>query len=307
MKDQSRQSCMHGDCDPPHEASAEIASSSTTETHAMPAFAVISPDKLARLIGTPNAPVVIDVRDDDDFEADQRLIPGSVHLSHAAATEWAPHYRERSVVVSCLHGRKLAEGAAAWLRHHGASAEVVEGGFEGWRDAGLPLVPVSALPEGQTAGGTVWVTRSRPKIDRIACPWLIRRFVDPAAVFLFVTPAEVEGVADRFGATPFDIEETFWSHRGELCTFDVMLDEFGLRTATLERIARIVRAADTARLDLEPEAAGLLAISLGLSRMYANDLEQLDAGLAVYDALYRWARDATDEIHNWPSGGKASK
>ena len=145
-----------------------------------------------------------------------------------------------------------------------------------------------------------WVTRERPKIDRIACPWLIRRFVDPRAVILFVAPAEVSGVAERHEAAPFDIEDVFFSHRGDLCSFDVMLAELGLSVPALDRLAVIVRAADTARLDLAPEAAGLLAVSLGLSRMYADDLEQLEAGMLVYDALYRWARDATCETHNWP-------
>ena len=100
---------------------------------------------------------------------------------------------------------------------------------------------------------------------------------------------------------PYDIEGVFWSHRDELCTFDTMLAEFGLEIPALDRLARIVRGADTARLDLEPEAAGLLAISLGLSRIRADDHEQLDAGMLVYDALYRWARDASDETHNWPT------
>jgi hypothetical protein len=145
------------------------------------------------------------------------------------------------------------------------------------------------------------VTRSRPKVDRIACPWLIRRFVDPSAVFLFVSPTEVGSVADRFGATPFDVDGVFWSHRGPLCTFDVMLDEIGLRTEPLDRLAVIVRGADTARPDLAPEASGLLAASLGLSRMFRDDLAQLDAGMALYDAFYRWARDATEETHNWPT------
>jgi len=145
------------------------------------------------------------------------------------------------------------------------------------------------------------VTRARPKIDRIACPWLIRRFVDPHAVFLFVPSSEVEGVASRFNATPFDIENTFWSHRGELCTFDVMVAEWNLRLDPLVKLATIVRAADTARLDLAPEAPGLLAASLGLSRMYSSDLEQLGAGMLIYDAFYRWCRDATDETHNWPT------
>jgi len=112
-------------------------------------------------------------------------------------------------------------------------------------------------------------------------------------------------VAERFGATPFDVDGVFWSHRGELCSFDVMVEEFGLSLPALGQMARIVRGADTDRLDLEPQAAGLLAISLGLSRMYASDLEQLDQGMLIYDALYRWARDAMDEKHDWVvRGGK---
>ena len=267
----------------------------------MPSFASIAPEKLARLIGTPKAPIIIDVREADALSADPRLIPTSSHFDYAAAQTWASAYRGQAVTVSCQKGKKLAEGAAAWLRHFGAEAEVVEGGFEAWRDAGLPLVPLAAMPEPDASGSTVWVTRSRPKIDRVACPWLIRRFIDPKAVFLFVAPAEVEAVAERFGATPFDIENVKWSHRGELCTFDVMIEAFGLGLEPLKRLARIVRGADTARLDLEPEAAGLLAVSLGLSRMYADDIEQLDAGMLVYDALYRWCRDATEETHNWPT------
>jgi hypothetical protein len=180
-------------------------------------------------------------------------------------------------------------------------ADSLEGGFEAWRDAGFPLVLSKHVPPRDPSGRTVWVTRARPKVDRIACPWLIRRFVDPAAVFLFVAPPEVLAVAERFGATPFDMEGVFWSHRGEGCTFDTMLDEFGLRTAPLDRLAAIVRGADTARLDLAPQAAGLLAASLGLSRMYKDDLAQLDAGLGLYDAFYRWCRDATEETHNWPT------
>jgi hypothetical protein len=151
------------------------------------------------------------------------------------------------------------------------------------------------------SGHTVWVTRHRPKIDRIACPWLILRFVDPKAQVLFVAPSQVINVAERFGATPFDIEDVFWSHRGETCTFDTMMSEFGITTEPLERMARIVRGADTDTHDLAPEAAGLLAMSLGMSRMYRNDLEQLEASMVVYDALYRWARDATGEGHNWPA------
>lgn len=261
----------------------------------------ISSDKLARLIGTAHTPVLIDVRTEADFAADPRLIPGAVRRHHEDAAEWGEEFAGRSLIVVCLRGQKLAQGTAAWLRHVDVEAEVLEGGFEGWKAAKLPLVPVSKLPARDAQGRTVWVTRARPKIDRIACPWLIRRFVDPEAVFLFVAPAEVVGVGECFNAAPFDIENVFWSHRGELCTFDVMIEEFGLATPALLRLATIVRAADTARLDLSPEAPGLLAASLGLSRMYDDDLEQLEAGIALYDAFYRWCRDATGETHNWPT------
>ncbi len=266
----------------------------------MSSYTSISPDKLARLIGTAKAPAIIDVRTDEDFAADPRLIPGAVRRNHQQAADWGNQFSGRSAVVACLRGQKLAEGTSAWLRHANVSAETLEGGFEGWKAAKLPLVPASRLPVHDAQGRTVWVTRARPKIDRIACPWLIRRFVDPNAVFLFVAPSEVIAVGERFGAAPFDIENVFWSHRGERCTFDVMVEEFGLATPPLLRLATTVRAADTGRLDLSPEAPGLLAASLGLSRMHDDDLEQLDAGISLYDAFYRWYRDATDETYNWP-------
>jgi rhodanese-related sulfurtransferase len=267
----------------------------------MSSYTSISPDKLSRLIGTAAAPVLIDVRIDEDFNADPRLIPGARRRSHLNVQDWAADLAGRSVVVICQKGQKLSEGTAAWLRHGKIAAETLEGGYSAWKQAGLPTVPADRLPRRDEHGRTVWVTRERPKIDRIACPWLIRRFVDPTAVFLFVASPEVEAVAERFNAAPFDIENVFWSHRGVLCTFDVMVREFGLSTPGLERLATMVRAADTARLDLSPEAPGLLAASLGLSRMYDDDLKQLDAGLLLYDAFYRWSRDATRETHNWPT------
>lgn len=137
------------------------------------------------------------------------------------------------------------------------------------------MVPAARIPPRDAEGRTVWVTRQRPKIDRVACPWLIRRFVDHDALFLYVAPSEVAMVAERFDATPFDVEGVFWSHRGERCSFDTMLEEFGLETEALTRLAIIVRGADTNRHDLAPQAAGLLAASVGLSRMYRDDLEQV--------------------------------
>ena len=261
----------------------------------------ISCKKLNRLIGTPNCPVLIDVRDDEDFNAYPHLIPGSFRRDFTQAADWAKDYAGQSVVAICQRGLKLSEGAAAWLRHEDAKAEALEGGVEAWVTMGNPMIPVAKMPVRDPQGRTVWVTRARPKIDRIACPWLIRRFVDPSAVFLFVAPSEVEGVAARFDATPFDVEGVFWGHRGDKCTFDTLIEELGLQSEPLVRLASIVRGADTGRHDLAPEAAGLLAASLGLSRMYTDDLEQLDAGMGLFDAFYRWCRDATRETHDWHS------
>ncbi len=272
----------------------------------MPSPTEITPAELSRMIGLPNTPVIVDVRTDEDFAADPRLIPGAHRLSYAEVALWGPDYAGKSVIVTCQRGGKLSQGAAAWLRHDGISAETLVGGWESWVAAKAPVIRTGKIPARDARGRTVWVTRARPKIDRIACPWLIRRFIDPAAVFLFVAPSEVSAVAEKFGATPFDIDDVFWSHRGDTCTFDTLLAEIGPDTPALQRLATIVRGADTARLDLAPEAAGLLAVSLGFSRMYKDDLAQLEAAMAIYDGFYRWSRDASEETHNWPSGKSPS-
>lgn len=266
----------------------------------MPAINSISTDKLYRLIGTPGCPLILDVRTDAEFAADPRLLPGSVRRDSTNIALWAAAFAGRSIVVLCPNGQKRSEGVAALLRQAGADAELLDGGISGWSAAGYPMVPEAALPARDAQGRTIWVTRARPKVDRIACPWLIRRFIDPDAVFLFVTPSQVGDVAAEFAATPFDVEGVRWSHEGEKCTFDTMIEALGLSGfPALAHLATIVRGADTARPDIVPEAAGLLAISLGLSRLYADDLEQLDAGMLLYDALYRWCRDARGETHDW--------
>lgn len=266
----------------------------------MASFTEISILQLEKRIGLPDSPVILDVRIDEDVAADPTLIPGSIRVPHTDLDGARTLAGGRSTVVYCQKGLKLSQGVAAFLRNHGINAEALEGGHFAWRDAHLPLIPLTALPEQNGGGATLWVTRNRPKIDRIACPWLIRRFVDPRAEFLFVPKAHVLGVADKFGAMPFDIEGVSWSHDGEFCTFDGMVQRFGLRFEALSTLTRIVRAADTNRLDLAPEAAGLLAASLGLSRMIRNDVGQMEAGFLLYDALYRWARDAQGEAHDWP-------
>lgn len=271
----------------------------------MPAPDAMSCEQLARLVGTPKAPTILDVRREAVRAGDPRLLPGArasaeADVSPEGLARIAAEF-QGPVVVVCAEGHRLSQGTAAWLRHEGVHAEYLMGGQAAWTASGLPLIDPGKITSRDAQGRSIWVTRSRPKIDRIACPWLIRRFIDPRAVFLFVAPAEVQGVAERFGAMPYDIEGVFWSHRDDLCTFDVLLAEFGLSTPALDRLALIVRGADTARSDLAPECAGLLAASLGLSRMYSDDLEQLEAGIALYDAFYRWARDATEEQHNWPT------
>lgn len=262
----------------------------------MPGLNHITPAQLSRLIGTPDAPILLDVRIDSDFADDPRLIPTARRIPHDKVTDHLPEIQQKHCVVICHKGKKLSEGAAARLRSNGISAEVLDGGIVDWATANLPLTRAAILK-----GTDRWVTRHRPKIDRIACPWLIRRFVNPKAEFLYVPPTEVAGVAQHFNALPFDCEDVFWTHREDKCSFETMLTEFDLETEALLRLALVVRAADTNRHDLAPEAAGLLALSVGLSRLYKDDLAQLDAGMALYDALYRWARDGQDEGHDWPA------
>jgi hypothetical protein len=147
-----------------------------------------------------------------------------------------------------------------------------------------------------------WVTRSRPKIDRVACPWLIRRHIDPEAEFLFVPAAEVTTVAARTGATPFDVPDVELTHVGEGCSFDAFLHRYGLDDPHLAHLAQIVRGADTERFDLAPQSAGLLAISLGLSHNYPDDHAMLERGFVLYDALDAWSRHARAERHYWSRG-----
>ena len=144
-----------------------------------------------------------------------------------------------------------------------------------------------------------WVTRERPKIDRIACPWLVARFIDQQPEFLFVPPEQVLATAQSTGAIPYDVPGVELTHEGELCSFDTMLRKYGLTTPALQDLALIVRGADTDRLDLAPQCAGLLAISLGLSRTFADDHEMLRHGMIMYDALYAWCCHARGERHSW--------
>ena len=266
----------------------------------MPGFNEISPSSLMRLIGTPDCPTILDVRIPEDLAEDPVVVPTSICVSHKDVAGLDRARLKTRVVVICQRGKKLSHGAAAHLRASGIAVEVLEGGIKGWLAADLPSVPIKTL---QSITQT-WVTRHRPKIDRIACPWLIRRFVDPDAQILFVPPSEVDAVAERFNAVAFDMADGDWSHAGAFCTFDTMIDRFGLRHEPLLRMAEVVRAADTNSHELAPQAAGLLAISVGFSRLYKDDNRQMTAMFPLYDALYRWARDAFEETHESPTKAK---
>jgi rhodanese-related sulfurtransferase len=265
---------------------------------AMPSPTEITVAQLARLIGLPGAPVLVDVRTADKFKCDPQLIPTARRHPSTGVDAWCRRYSGQSIVVICQSGGTPSQAVAARLRHEGFEAQTLADGFDAWRELRQPLLRASSIPPPDNEGRTVWVTRARPKVVRIACPWLIRRFVDPSAVILFVPPAEVAGVSEHAKATPFDVDAAFWSDRGENTTFDVMVEEFGLAREPLLRVARIVRGADTGRLDLTPQSAGLLATCLGYSRMYRDDLVQLAAAMPQFDALYRWSRDAIDERHS---------
>lgn len=254
-------------------------------------------------MGSAKAPLVLDVCKCEDYDATPRIIPGARWRDHQWAGAWAKELPAgKPVVVVCVRGKKVSQAAAADLRRLGIEAAILEGGNEAWQKAGLPMV-AKRLGIGNREGrATRWVTRVRPKIDRIACPWLVARFLDPEAQFFYVEPAEVIAAAKELEAIPYDVDGVELTHRGDRDSFDAILEDFGLSDPALDRVAKIVRGADTARPDLAPEAAGLLAISLGISQLSGpDDHEALARGFQVYDALYAWARFASGEMHNWPS------
>ncbi|MBJ3761419.1 chromate resistance protein [Maribius pontilimi] len=262
----------------------------------MPQPCEITPTQLARLIGRPDAPRLLDMRIADDFASDPHLVPGSIRADWQDPTAYLGLARGHRCVVICQKGQKISHGVAALLRAEGVAAEVLEGGQFAWRDAGLPLIDTTALPPTRT-----WVTRARPKIDRIACAWLLHRFIDPGARVMFVPPTHVAAVAERFGAEPIDMPGARFGHHGDLCSFDALLGLVIAPPPALRKLADILRACDTGRPQDDAQAAGVTAILLGLSRLHRDDHDQLGAAMPVLDALYLWARDARDETHADPA------
>jgi rhodanese-related sulfurtransferase len=256
----------------------------------------VSTASLRQSLGSSEPPLVIDVRKRERFLETREMIRGALRRDPLAARDWAKTLpAAASVVVYCVHGHEVSQNACLALREHGIEAHHLDGGIERWKsDRGR----LAAKPAGAV---TRWVTRERPRIDRIACPWLVARFIDADAEFLYVPSADVLRVARDLQAVPYDVPDVEFSHVGERCSFDAFLARFRLRDPALDELARIVRGADTGRLDLAPQAAGLLAISLGLSRLFADDHEMLRHGMATYDALYRWCREGKEEAHSWNS------
>lgn len=261
----------------------------------------ISPDSLISLVGSADLPVLYDVRRRPVYDAEDTHIPTARWREHVSAEIWGRTLDPaRRYAVYCVHGHQVSQIAATHLRALGLDAYFIDGGIEAWREAGGPTIRKSALPDHFDNKPSQWVTRERPKIDRIACPWFIRRFVDRDAIIHYVPKDWIVDAAAEMKAIPFDIPDVDFSHVGEACSFDAFLARFGVDDPALLRLAEIVRGADTACLDLAPQASGLLAMSLGLSAIHGDDRRMLEAGMTLYDALYGWCRHAADETHNWP-------
>lgn len=261
-----------------------------------------SPAALAAQLQSDAAPLVIDVRKNEPFLSSEYTLPGALRRDPLQVADWVNDLpKSQSVLVYCVYGHEVGLNTMTALRQHGRNATYLLGGIEDWKIASLPLNKKA------TGQNTRWVTRARPKIDRIACPWLIRRFIDAQAEFLYVPTEHVRQTAKEQNAMAYDVNatitETQFTHVGELCSFDAFIQHYRLgQDASIARLASVVRAADTDTLERSPEAAGLLAISLGMSHTQQDDHAMLEAMMPVYDALYAWCVDKVAgrvEQHNW--------
>jgi rhodanese-related sulfurtransferase len=237
-------------------------------------------------LGRAFTPIIVDVRTEDEVHALSRFIPGAIHRpSEDVQSWWRDLPSGRGVLVCDQSGGEKGVRVTEALRRFGTDAGHLVDGFAGWYERGLPTRRVVA------ANSDKWVTREHPKIDRIACPWLISRFINPLAEFIYVPPNDVAAFARDTGATPYDIENVHFGHVGDRCSFDAIVQTFEIADPALDRLAKIVRGADTSRPDLTPQCEGLLAISYGLSANFPDDHEMLKHGMVMYDALYSWCRN----------------
>lgn len=261
--------------------------------------ATLSPQALYSELGLTNGAVIVDARSAPEIEASPRMIPGASFGPLDRIDSWCADLPlTRRIAVYCSHGERESRAAADALVNRGYPAFLLEGGLATW--IGERRATTRVRRELRVPGGSRWVTRARPKIDRVACPWLVRRFIDPDASFFYTAPHHVRTEAVALDAQPYDIDDVTFSHRGARCSFDAFLDEFDLHDPIIDQVATIVRAADTAELEQSREAPGLLAISLGLSATFPDDLVMLEQAMTLYDALYAWCKRARTETHSWP-------
>jgi rhodanese-related sulfurtransferase len=255
----------------------------------------ISPQQLIKIRSSANAPLLIDVRREAAFKSAPDMAAGALRRDPATVDQWAGELPAASAIaVYCVHGHEVSQNVAKALRSRGFTADFVEDGIEeGLRAAGSAMMakPVDA--------GTRWITRERPKVDRIACPWLITRFIDRNAEFLYVPTAEVKARAASDNAIAYDVADCAFTHAGPNCSFDAFIKTYRLTDPALLQLANIVRGADTGHPEIAPQSAGLTALSLGLSRLIADDHQQLQQGMILYDALYLWCKEGQDEQHSW--------
>ena len=253
----------------------------------------ISPVEFRARLGRSDTPLILDVRREAAFASSAQRLP-----LEQVATQAGPA-GSTEVIVYCVHGHEVGADAASRLRRDGWNARFLQGGIEGMLSSQQPTLRKREDFGVTGHAASRWITRARPKIDRIACPWLILRFIDPRAIFHYVPTEQVFDQAAALGAVAYDIPGAPISHDGDRCSFDTLLAAFDLHDEALSTLARIVRGADTDRLDLAPQSAGLLAMSLGLSQLHADDHAMLLAALPLYDALYAWCREGRHETHNW--------
>ena len=265
----------------------------------MPAPNSISIEALSREIGTRSAPVLIDVCIDEDYELDPRLIPTATRLPHKDIRSWAENFHAQELVVICQKGLKLSMGAAAFLRSESINARYLIGGNHAWRDAGLPLIPAKQFSLDHTQP-SLWVTRSDGDTDAMTCTWLIRRFVDTKAKFLFVEAEQVEAVAEKYDAIPFAIPDVFWSAEGDNSAFDKMLREFDLDTKPLQQLASLIKMPDQEGSSDLTQINGLRVALAGSGEVFNEEIARLDARLLIYDSYYMWLRNI---VKNGDTGG----
>jgi rhodanese-related sulfurtransferase len=256
----------------------------------------ISPEELIKVRNGPDAPLLIDVRREPAFRSAKDMANGALRRDPAAVDVWAVELpAAASIAVYCVHGHEVSQNVAKALYARGFNATFVKDGIEeGLRAAGHALITKPA-----DTAATRWITRERPKVDRIACPWLIKRLIDPAAEFLYVPAAEVKARAASDNAIAYNVADGAFTHDGPACSFDAFIKTYQLTDPALLQLADIVRGADTGHPELTPQSAGLVALSLGLSRLIADDHEQLQQGMVMYDALYLWCKEGKDKRHSW--------